>query len=94
MSGCSHLLDWKLLTCAIDQPSYYHFHIHAVSISHDGGGGQVAGKALLLQNVISQLETMAGGEDAGFADVDLTYVVGEESELWQNVFFKLKAKTS
>src|SRR5688572_574808 len=30
----------------IDQPSYYHFHIHAVSITHDGGLGQAAGKAI------------------------------------------------
>ncbi|KAI5849207.1 HIT-like domain-containing protein [Tricharina praecox] len=72
------------------QPSYYHFHIHAVAISHDGGGGQAAGKAMLLQNVISQLEGMAGEGEVGFADVELTYFVGEESELWQNVFSKLK----
>lgn len=74
----------------LDQPSYYHFHIHAAAISHDGGGGQAAGKAILLQNVISQLDSMAGGEEVGFANVELTYIVGEESELWQNVFSKLK----
>ncbi|KAF8537557.1 HIT-like domain-containing protein [Trichophaea hybrida] len=71
------------------QPSYYHFHIHVVSISHDGGAGQAVGKALLLPNVISQLDTMGGGEDAGFAQVEFTYFLGEESELWQNVFAKL-----
>jgi m7GpppX diphosphatase len=76
----------------LDQPSYYHFHIHAVSISHDGGAGQAVGKALLLGNVISQLDTMYGGEDAGFAQVEFTYFLGEESELWQNVFAKLKQK--
>ncbi|KAL7267988.1 hypothetical protein RUND412_009405 [Rhizina undulata] len=72
------------------QPSYYHFHIHAVSVSHDGGFGQAAGKALLLGNVISQLENMAGGYEAGFEDVELVYCVGEEMELWQNVFVKVK----
>lgn len=76
----------------LDQPSYYHFHIHAVSITHDGGAGQAAGKAILFGNVISQLESMAGGEDAGFVDVDLTYFLGEESELWQGVFEKLRQR--
>lgn len=33
---------------------------------------------------------MAGGEEAGFADISLTYFLGEESELWQTVFAKLK----
>jgi m7GpppX diphosphatase len=76
--------------CLPDHPSYYHFHIHAVAVSHDGGGGQAAGKALLLQNVISQLETMGGDDEAGLADAEFTYFLGEESELWQNVFSKLK----
>ncbi|KAF8421238.1 HIT-like domain-containing protein [Tirmania nivea] len=70
------------------QPSYYHFHIHAVAISHDGGLGQIAGKAFLLGNVISQLESMPN-EESSFADVELTYVLGEESELWQAVFQNL-----
>ena len=72
-----------------DQPSYYHFHIHAVSLAHDGGGGQAAGKAFLLSNVISQLETMAGDEETGFESVEISYTLGEESELWQRVFRKL-----
>ncbi|KAI5805131.1 HIT-like domain-containing protein [Geopyxis carbonaria] len=69
------------------QPSYYHFHIHAAATSHDGGSGQTIGKALLLANVISQLDSMSH-EDAGFSDVELTYTLGEESELWQKVFQK------
>lgn len=81
---------WILTGPLLDQPSYYHFHIHVVSISHDGGGGQATGKAILFQNLIGQLETMAGGDDAGFEDVELTYILGEESDLWQNVFSKLK----
>lgn len=76
----------------LDHPSYYHFHIHAVSISHDGGLGQSAGRAFLLGNIISQLETMTG-EDSGLADVELTVVLGEESELWQTVFKYLRQST-
>lgn len=77
----------------IDHPSYYHFHIHAVATTHDGGFGQAAGKAFLLENVISQLEGMQGGEDDGFEKVNLSYMLGEESELWQTVFVELKRAT-
>lgn len=51
---------------------------------------QAVGKALALDNVISQLETMAGGDDAGMADVELSYTVGEASELWTRIFQPLK----
>jgi m7GpppX diphosphatase len=43
-----------------------------------------------LPNLISQLETMAGGPDAGMMDVDLTYAIGDASELWTTVFLPLK----
>lgn len=33
---------------------------------------------------------MAGGDDAGMKDVDLTYTVGEASELWTEIFAPLK----
>lgn len=72
------------------QPSYYHFHIHAVHVAHDGGEGQAVGRALLLGNVISQLEVMEEGK--GFKDLELTYFLGEESELWQGVFGKTKSR--
>lgn len=52
----------------------------------EAGATQATGKAFGLENLISQLETMQGGEDAGMADVDLTYVIGEASELWETVF--------
>jgi len=48
------------------------------------------GKALSLDHTISQLETMAGGDEAGMADVELTYTLGEASELWTQVFAPLK----
>ena len=48
------------------------------------------GKALGLDDVISQLDTMAGGEEVGMSDVELTYTIGEASELWEQVFLPLK----
>lgn len=48
------------------------------------------GKALSLDHVISQLNTMAGGDESGMADVELTYTLGEASELWTQVFLPLK----
>ncbi|KAH8728740.1 HIT-like domain-containing protein [Phaeosphaeriaceae sp. PMI808] len=72
------------------QPTYYHFHIHIVHVSLEAGGTQATGKALGLENIISQLETVAGGSDAGMQDVTLTYHLGERSELWEKVFAPLK----
>jgi m7GpppX diphosphatase len=72
------------------QPTYYHFHIHIVHINLDPNATQALGKALGLENVISQLETMGGGDDAGMADVELAYTIGEESELWSQIFRPLK----
>jgi m7GpppX diphosphatase len=74
----------------IDQPTYYHFHIHIVHVSLEAGNTQATGKALGLDNIISQLETMAGGEDAGMHDASLTYHLGERSELWEKVYLPLK----
>lgn len=48
------------------------------------------GKALSLDHVISQLDTISGGDEAGMADVELTYTLGEASELWTQVFLPLK----
>ena len=72
------------------QPTYYHFHIHIVHINLDPNATQAIGKALSLENVISQLEMMGGGDDTGMADVALTFTVGEESELWNQIFKPLK----
>jgi m7GpppX diphosphatase len=79
---------WKLM--GVDQPTYYHFHIHIVHVSLEAGSTQATGKALGLENVISQLETMAGGDEAGMGDVSLNYHLGERSELWEKVFLPLK----
>ena len=51
---------------------------------------QATGKALGMEHIISQLETMHGGDEVGMADVSLTYTVGEASELWTEIFLPLK----
>jgi len=81
------MMDGRGLT---DQPTYYHFHIHVVNVMLEAGATQATGKAFGLENIISQLESMEGGDDAGMADVSLTYFLGEASELWEAVFEPLK----
>jgi m7GpppX diphosphatase len=73
------------------QPTYHHFHIHIVHVSLESGATQAVGKALGLENVISQLEAMQEGPDAGMQDAGLTYGLGEAGELWEKVFRVLKA---
>ncbi|WPH04683.1 Hypothetical protein R9X50_00757600 [Acrodontium crateriforme] len=72
------------------QPTYYHFHVHIVHVNLDATGTQAVGKALGLDNIISQLETMAGGPEAGMKDVELSYTIGEASELWTEIHLPLK----
>jgi m7GpppX diphosphatase len=77
----------------LDQPTYYHFHIHIVHVSLEAGNTQATGKALGLENIISQLETMAPSSSEstpGMQDVSLTYHLGERSDLWQKVYLPLK----
>lgn len=56
----------------------------------EAGATQSTGKAFGLENLISQLETMSGDDDASMADVGLTYYLGEASELWTDIFAPLK----
>ncbi|EAW11220.1 putative mRNA decapping hydrolase [Aspergillus clavatus NRRL 1] len=72
------------------QPTYYHFHIHVVNVMLEAGATQATGKAFGLENLISQLETMSGDDDASLADVSLTYYLGEASELWTTIYDPLK----
>lgn len=72
------------------QPTYYHLHIHIVHVNLDATGTQAVGKALGLDHVISQLETMGGGDEAGMQLVDLSYTVGEANELWTKIYEPLK----
>jgi len=75
-------------------PSYYHFHIHVVHISHDMGLSATIGKAILLNEVIQNLQIMkavenAGGEPIGYKDINITYALGEEHDLWKKLFSKV-----
>lgn len=72
------------------QPTYYHFHIHIVHVALEAGATQATGKAVGLEGIISQLETMAGGEEAGMEGTTLCYTLGEASDLWVDVFEPLK----
>lgn len=61
------------------QPSYYHFHVHVVRVSHPGlGDGINAGKAVLLDDVIENL----GLVPDYYKRRTLTYVLGENHKLW------------
>ncbi|CCC69851.1 hypothetical protein NCAS_0D02700 [Naumovozyma castellii] len=72
------------------QPSYYHFHIHIVNIKHPGlGNGIAAGKAILLEDVIESLNYL-GPE--GFMTKTMTYVLGENHDLWGRGLDKETAK--
>ncbi|KAI9652730.1 MAG: hypothetical protein M1831_006623 [Alyxoria varia] len=70
-------------------PSYFHLHIHIVHVVSEPGSTQALGKAIGLDGVISQLETM-GDPNGSMADVSLTFTLGEASELWRNIFEPLK----
>jgi m7GpppX diphosphatase len=58
----------------------------------DAGATQAVGKAFGLENVVEWLEALEGGAEAGLQDVTITYTVGEESELWREVWEPLKRR--
>lgn len=65
------------------QPSYYHFHIHIVNASFLGlSGSMLAGKAVLLGDVIDNLRNMPASS-RGYADKTLTYQLKESHQLWE-----------
>ncbi|RDW69381.1 hypothetical protein BP6252_08401 [Coleophoma cylindrospora] len=72
------------------QPTYYHFHIHIVHVALEAGATQATGKAIGLESIIAQLESMAGDNEAGMDAISLHYTVGEASELWTEIFEPLK----
>ncbi|KAL3427287.1 scavenger mRNA decapping enzyme [Phlyctema vagabunda] len=76
------------------QPTYYHFHIHIVHVALEAGATQATGKAIGLESIIAQLETMEGDEEAGMERLSLHYTVGEASELWTEIFEPLKRGTA
>ncbi|KAL8913846.1 MAG: hypothetical protein Q9171_001450 [Xanthocarpia ochracea] len=75
------------------QPTFYHLHIHVVHVMLEPTSTQAIGKAFGLENIISQLESMSGGSDAGMAGVSLTYTLGESHDLWAEVFQPSKEGT-
>ena len=70
----------------LDHPSYYHLHIHIVHTDFQGSEGMAVGKAWLLDDIIEQLPLL--GPD-GFKNKTITVIVGEESDLGQQVYSKL-----
>lgn len=61
--GAATGLERDELKCYVHyQPTYYHFHIHIVHVALEAGTTQATGKALGLENIISQLETMADAD--------------------------------
>lgn len=85
-------VDEDELKCYIHyQPTYYHFHVHVVHVMLEAGTTQSVGKAFGLANVIAQLEGMDGEEEDGLEGTDVTYFLGEESELWKRCFGRLKS---
>ena len=72
------------------QPTYYHFHIHVVHVMAEATSTQSVGKAFGLENLISQLEHLDGGNEAGMANATLSYYLGTASDLWNEIFLPLK----
>ncbi|KAH6672743.1 HIT-like domain-containing protein [Plectosphaerella plurivora] len=73
------------------QPTYYHFHIHIVHVQLEAGATQATGKAVGLESIIETLRAMGGEDDeAGMHTLALSYTLGEQSELWTDIFGPLK----
>lgn len=71
-------------------PTYYHLHIHVVHVMLEGTSTQAVGKAIGLDSVVEQLERMEGDDETGMDTVSISYTVGEESDLWADIFGPLK----
>lgn len=62
------------------QPSYYHFHVHVVHVSHVGlGNGINIGKAILLDDVIENIKHVPDY----YQKRTMYYVLGENHALWK-----------
>lgn len=71
------------------QPSYYHFHIHVVNANFLGlANSMLAGKAILLEDVIDNLFQMASASASasdrslGYASKTINYQLKETHKLW------------
>ncbi|ETN42052.1 uncharacterized protein HMPREF1541_03991 [Cyphellophora europaea CBS 101466] len=89
--GVSEGVQEDELKCYVHyQPTYYHFHVHVVHVMLEAEGGtQNVGKAWELGGLIATLEGMQNDED-GLDGVEVSYVVGEESDLWKGLWGPLK----
>ncbi|PHH68151.1 hypothetical protein CDD83_6218 [Cordyceps sp. RAO-2017] len=76
------------------QPTYYHLHVHIVHVALEAGATQAVGKAVALDAIVETLRAMAGGDDAGMDALDLSYTLGEASDLWNDVFAPLTTTTA
>lgn len=96
-AGSTEAMDPDQVKCYVHyQPTYYHFHVHVVHVMLEPEGGtQSVGKAFGVETLVSMLEGLhgevgVGNEDPGLDSVDITYFMGEESELWKRCFGRLK----
>ncbi|KAI2782302.1 scavenger mRNA decapping enzyme [Daldinia loculata] len=72
------------------QPTYYHFHIHIVHVMLEATSTQSVGKAIGLDSIIEQLESMSGDEEVGMDSISIGYTLGEASDLWIEIYEPLK----
>lgn len=85
-------IEADMLKCYVHyQPTYYHFHVHVVHVALEAGATQAVGKAIGLDSVIATLEIMAGDDERGMDAISLSYTLGEQSDLWVEVFAKIKS---
>ncbi|RMD43607.1 hypothetical protein DV735_g1554, partial [Chaetothyriales sp. CBS 134920] len=90
--GGKTMIDKDELKCYVHyHPTYYHFHVHIVHVMLEPGITQSVGKAWELGGLIAWLESMGGDAETGLDQVDISYGVGEESELWKGLWGRLKA---
>lgn len=73
------------------QPTYYHFHVHIVHVALEAGATQATGKAIGYDSIVETLEAMGGeNQELGMERLSLGYTLGEENELWRDVYEPLK----
>lgn len=72
------------------QPTYHHFHVHVVHAQLEAGTTQSVGKAWGFDALLAMLELLR--PEQSLADITLAYAVGENAELWKDIFAPLKAR--
>ena len=82
----------EVMLTDVDHPTYYHFHIHISHAALAPGPTLALGRAFSLPNLLAQLESMAGDDSVGLDGVEIEYTVGDESELWKEVWAPIKGQ--